>query len=271
MREILEKTSHRPWPLPEGRWVMSQYWNDLLFAHWPIRVAEIEPLLPEGVEADIFDGSAWIGVVPFWMDKISVRGVPPIPGVRKFPELNLRTYVRDLRTGTPGVYFLSLDAASLLAVLGARTLFHLPYYWAQMSIKPLKNETGGAREFSYYSRRLLSPKPVKFVARYRGLGPTRKLVQSRPGTIEYFLTERYCLFTRDALGRLQRANIHHMPWPLEDAEAEIEENDLATNVGLALPDTKPLLHYSRSLAVYIWPTELVQAAALQVGPVAASA
>jgi len=136
---------------------MTQRWNDLLFAHWPMRIAEIEALLPEGLEADVFQGSAWIGVVPFWMDKIQVRGLPPIPGARKFPELNLRTYVRDSRTGTPGVYFFSLDAGSLIAVITARSVFHLPYYWAQMSIKPR-----GDREFSYFSRRLLSGKPVHF-------------------------------------------------------------------------------------------------------------
>jgi uncharacterized protein YqjF (DUF2071 family) len=258
MRDILEKTSHRPWPLPPGHWHMSQRWNDLLFAHWPMPIAEIEAHLPEGLEADTFHGSAWIGVVPFWMDKIRVRGVPPIPGVTKFAELNLRTYVRDRRTGTPGVYFFSLDAASLLAVIGARTLFHLPYYWAQMSVQPR-----GDREFSYFSRRLLSGKPVQFAARYRGLGPTRRLAQSRPGTIEYFLTERYCLFTRDPLGRLLRANIHHIPWPLEDAEAEISQNDLASHIGLRFPNTPPLLHYSRRLAVYVWPAEVVPGKLLQ--------
>jgi len=266
MCATLEKTSHRPWPLPSGRWAMTQRWNDLLFAHWPMRISDIEALLPEGLEADVFQGSAWLGVVPFWMDKIQLHGLPTIPGARQFPELNLRTYVRDTRTGTPGVYFFSLDASNLLAVMVARGFFHLPYYWAQMSIKPR-----GEREFSFSSRRLLSGKPVHFAARYRGLGPSFKLVQSRPGTIEYFLTERYCLFTRDSLGRLQRANIHHIPWPLEEAEADISQNDLASHIGLELPPTKPLLHYSRRLVVYVWPPELVQAAVLATGPVVAAA
>lgn len=266
MSGILEKTSHRPWPLPSGRWVMAQRWNDLLFAHWPMRVAEIEALLPEDLEADTFQGSAWLGVVPFWMDRVRLNGLPPIPGVRQFPELNLRTYVRDRRTGTPGVYFLSLDAGNLFAVMVARSFFHLPYYWAQMGLKPR-----GEREFEFYSRRLLSRRPVRFKARYRGLGPSHKLAQSRPGTIEYFLTERYCLFTRDPLGRLLRANIHHVPWPLEDAEAEIEQNDLAAQVGLTLPETAPLLHYSRHLAVYVWSAELVEATVLAAGPAVAAA
>jgi uncharacterized protein YqjF (DUF2071 family) len=266
MRATLEKTSHRPWPLPSGRWAMTQRWNDLLFAHWPMRIAEIEDLLPEGLEADVFQGSAWIGVVPFWMDKIRIRGLPPIPGARKFPELNLRTYVRDSNTGAPGVYFFSLEAGSLMAVIAARSFFHLPYYWAQMSIKPR-----GEREFSYYSRRLLSGKPVQFAARYRGLGPTHKLAQARLGTIEYFLTERYCLFTQNAMGALLRADIHHIPWPLEEAEAEITQNDLASHIGLTLPDSAPLLHYSRHLAVYVWPAELVRAKVVAAGRAVAAA
>ena len=266
MCAAVEKTSHRPWPVPPGRWAMTQRWNDLLFAHWPMRIAEIEALLPEGLEADVFQGSAWIGVVPFWMDKVQVRGLPPMPGARQFPELNLRTYVRDTRTGTPGVYFLSLDAGSLIAVMAARSFLHLPYYWAQMSIKPR-----GEREFSFYSRRLLSGKPVHFAARYRGLGPTHKLAQTRPGTIEYFLTERYCLFMHDALRRLLRADIHQIPWPLEEAEAEISQNDLAAHIGLQLPDTDPLLHYSRHLAVYVWPSELVQSKVIAANTVVAAA
>jgi uncharacterized protein YqjF (DUF2071 family) len=169
------------------------------------------------------------------------------------------------------VYFFSLDARNLLAVGIARSFFHLPYYWAQMSIKPLKETAGGQREFSFYSRRLLSGKPVRFAARYRGLGPSHKLAQSRLGTIEYFLTERYCLFTKDAAGRVLRANIHHIPWPLEEAEAEITQNDLAEHVGLHLLDSKPLLHYSRRLAVYVWPAELVQARVLSTGPAVAAA
>ena len=262
----INSLSFRPRQLPPGPWAMAQRWNDLLFAHWPIRAAEIDALVPAGLEVDTFQGSAWIGVVPFSMDRIRLRGLPSIPGTRQFPELNLRTYVRDRQTGTPGVYFFSLDASNLLAVLVARTAFNLPYHWAQMSIQPR-----GEREFAFFSRRILTRKPVQFAARYRGLGPTRRLAQSRPGSIEYFLTERYCLFTRDPLGRLIRANVHHIPWPLEEAEAEIDRNDLASAVGLRLPDTPPLLHYSRRLAVYIWPAKVVPQKVVAPGAVVAAA
>ena len=252
MQEYLVRTSHRPRALPSGRWMMTQRWNDLLFAHWPVPAASMAALLPEGLEVDTFQGSAWLGVVPFWLDRIKIRGVPPIPGARSFPDLNLRTYVRDEQTGTLGVYFFSLDASNLLAVAAARAFYHLPYYWAEMRL-----EQRSEREFSFYSRRRFSREPVMFKARYRGLGPTRKLAESQSGTLEYFLMERSCLFARNRAGQPIRANLHHVPWPLEEAEAEIERNDLPAAIGIRLPNQEPVLHYSRRLAVYIWPAELV--------------
>ena len=261
MLEYLVRTSHRPRPLPSGRWAMTQRWNDLLFAHWPIPVAQMAALLPEGLEVDTFQGSAWLGIVPFWLDRIKIRGVPPIPGARSFPDLNLRTYVRDQYTKTPGIYCFSLDASNLLAVAAARAFYHLPYHWAEMRI-----EQRSEREFSFYSRRRFSPLPVVFKARYRGLGPTHKLAENRSGTLECFLTERSCLFTSNRAGQPIRANIHYVPWPMEEAEAVIEQNDLAAAIGIRLPNREPVLHYSRRLAVYIWPAELVRPA-LATGPV----
>lgn len=255
MREFLIKTSHKPRPLPSGRWVMTQRWNDLLFAHWPVAPAILADFVPQGLQIDTFQGSAWLGVVPFWMDRVKFRGIPPIPGARRFPELNLRTYVRDPRTGTPGVFFLSLDAGNPLAVAFARTVYRLPYYWAEMHI-----EEHPEREFTFYSRRKLSKAPVMFVARYRGLGPSKKLADIGPGTLEYFLTERYCLFTSGRDGEPLRANIHHVPWPLEHAAADIERNDLASVLGITLPNQPPVLHYSRRLAVYVWQLERMRPA-----------
>jgi len=255
MLEYLIRTSHRPRPLPSGRWEMTQRWNDLLFAHWPVPVAQMAELLPEGLQVDTFQGSAWLGVVPFWLDRIKIRGVPPIPGARSFPDLNLRTYARDEYNGTRGVYCFSLDASNLLAVTLARAFYNLPYYWAEMRL-----EQRSEREFSFYSRRRFSSQPVIFKARYRGLGPTHKLAEYRSGTLEHFLTERYCLFTRNRAGQPVRASIHHVAWPLEDAEAEIERNDLPSAIGLSLPNEEPVLHYSRRLAIYVWPAELVRPA-----------
>lgn len=253
MQQFQLRTSHRPRPLPSGRWALTQRWNDLLFAHWPIPVAQMTALLPEWLEVDPFQGAAWIGVVPFWLDRIKIRGGPPVFGARSFPDLNLRTYVRDQFTRTPGVYCFSLDASNLLAVAAARIYYHLPYHWAEMRL-----DQRSEREFAFYSRRRFSGGHIVFSARYRGLGPSSKLAEHRSGTFESFFTERTCLFSTDRSGRLVRTNLHYVPWPLEEAQAEIDRNDLASSIGLALPDVEPVLHYSRRLAVYIWPRELAR-------------
>jgi uncharacterized protein len=265
MREIRVRTSYRPRPLPSGRWAMTQRWNDVLFAHWPVPVSQVASLVPDGLQIDTFQGSAWAGVVPFWMDRIKIRGAPPIPGVRSFPELNLRTYVRDPQSGAAGVYFLSLDAGNLLAVAAGRAFYHLPYYWSQ-----IRHEQQNERDFLFESRRRFRGRPVEFKARYRGLGPTRKLAEVHPGSLEYFLYERYCLFTVDRSGQPIRANVHHVPWPLEDAEADIERNDLPAAMGIALPAENPVLHYSRRLAVYIWPAFALRPAVTRRRPVPAA-
>jgi uncharacterized protein len=254
MSDILSTVDHRPWPISPGPWAMTQRWNDLLFAHWPVPVEELAPLLPHDLVLDTFNGSAWLGVVPFWMDRIQMHHSPMIPGANRFPELNLRTYVRQRNSNLAGVYFFSLDAANLAAVAVARLVFRLPYFWSRMSVLHR-----GDRDFEYKSERLFSKPEVRFHARYRGLGRSRALEQSRPGTIEYFLTERYCLYTVDPRGRLQRGNIHHLPWPLELAEAEISLNELPSSIGIRLPEVPPLLHYSRELMVYIWALEPVLA------------
>ena len=250
--DILTTVAHRPWPLPSGRWAMTQHWNDLLFAHWPVGAEELNALLPEGLVADTFDGSAWVGIVPFWMDRIQMNGAPMVPGANRFAELNLRTYVRQRNSNLAGVYFFSLDAANPIAVAVARMVFQLPYFWARMSVKH-----HGDKDLQYSSERLFSRRPARFRAVYRSLGPTHALEQSRPGSIEYFLTERYCLYTTDSRGELHQGNIHHLPWPLERAEAEIEINDLPTAHGIRLPDVPPLLHYARELTVYVWNIERV--------------
>ncbi len=245
---------------------MTQRWNDLLFAHWPIPPAKLESLLPDWLEADTVQGSAWVGAVPFWLDRIKIRGVPPLPGLRNFPDLNLRTYVRDRFTGTPGLYFFSVDSNNLLAVAAARALYRLPYFLAEMHL-----EQRSEREFSFYSRRRFSRDKVIFKARYRGLGPSRRLVEIRGGLFEHFMSERPCLFSVNRAGQPIRANLHHVPSPLEEAQAEIERNDLASAAGIELPDIEPILHYTRRLAVYVWPAELVRPAlAARPVPVAAT-
>ncbi len=246
--EVLRTVEHRPLPLPRRPWAMQQRWNDLLFAHWPMPAAAIDATLPPGLVADTFDGSAWLGVVPFGMDRIRIHGLPSVPGARAFPELNLRTYVRERGTNRTGVYFYSLDASNPLAVAIARSVFHLPYFWAQMGMQ-FGKEPGLSREIRYRSQRLLSSRSARFRARYRGLGLMAQ------GPLEQFLTARYALYTALQGGTLLRGDIHHLPWPLERAEAEFELNELPAAHGFSLPRSEPMLHYSRELLVYVWAVE----------------
>jgi uncharacterized protein YqjF (DUF2071 family) len=239
---ILDLTSHRPWPMPSSPWIMTQTWDDLLFAHWPVSAALLRARVPPGLTLDLFESRAWVGVVPFTMRNVSPRGVPALPWISAFPELNVRTYVRV--GGKAGVYFFSLDAANRVAVGVARTLAHLPYHSAAMQVD---EADGWVR---YRSRRTSSSgPPAEFAGRYRPVGEPREPVA---GTLEHFLTERYCLFTVDRSARAVRLDIHHPPWPLQNAEAEITVNTMADAAGIELPHVAPLLHFSRRQDMVAW-------------------
>ncbi|MCU1284206.1 MAG: hypothetical protein JWO13_556 [Acidobacteriales bacterium] len=224
---------------------MKQRWHDLLFAHWALEPESVRALLPSPLRPymDTFNGKAWLGVVPFWMSNVRPRGVPPIPGLSKFAEMNVRTYVTV--DGKPGVYFFSLDAENLPAVYAARIGFSLAYFYAKMKVS-----VGAGDQVEYKSERLQKPCPAEFVGAY---GPSDSGVfNAAPGSIEEFLVERYCLYTADARGRIHRGNIHHLPWPLQRAQAEIRTNNVAQSHGIALPNEKPLLHFAKRLNVFIW-------------------
>jgi uncharacterized protein len=241
IRALLSQTAHRPVPLPGGSWVMFQRWHDLLFAHWSVPPDDLRPQVPPGLDLDLFDGRAWLGVVPFRMSGVHLRGMPPLPGLSAFPELNVRTYVR--RGDQHGVWFLSLDAASRPAVHVARRWFHLPYFEAEMELV----ERGG--EIAYRSRRTHpGATPAEFRALYGPVGPVE---HARPGTLEEFLTERYCLFALGPRG-LSCGEIHHNPWPIQRARADITVNTMAQARGLRLEGPPPELHFARRLDVLIW-------------------
>src|SRR5262245_23932427 len=142
----LDQIAHRPWPLPDRPWVMTQSWHDLLFAHWRVDERVLRPLIPPAFDIDRFDGSAWLGVVPFVMSHVAARGTPALPWLSTFAELNVRTYVSP-RDGKRGVFFFSLDAARLPAVVAARAMFRLPYFHARMEV------TGRGGMVHYVSRR----------------------------------------------------------------------------------------------------------------------
>jgi uncharacterized protein YqjF (DUF2071 family) len=239
---ILQEVAHRPWPKPNGPWLMTQTWNDLLFAHWRVDVSHLRPKVPAAFDIDLFDGEAWIGVVPFYMTNVAPRGVPSLPWVSEFAELNVRTYVRV--SDKPGVFFFSLDAASALAVQAARALLNLPYFTATMSAT-----TRASDEVEYRSERRSGP-PARLDATYRPTGPA---LAPGEGSLEYFLTERYCLYHVHHNGKPYRLDIHHPPWPLQPAEGHIRFNTMAQASGVALPSDPPLLHFAKRQDMVAWP------------------
>jgi uncharacterized protein YqjF (DUF2071 family) len=247
MHELLAETSHRPWPVPDRQWIMQQTWRDLLFAHWAYPLDEVRSVVPEMLPLDTFDGMAWVGVVPFMLEDFKVRGLPTLPGVSSFPELNVRTYVT--LDGKPGVYFFSLDAASSLAVMGARTLFHLNYYRAEMSIAP--TPTG----IEYTSHRIDDhARQACFRAHYAPIG---EVVTPQPETLDFFLTERYCLYAVSGSGKVHRLEIHHRPWLLQPAEAELDAREMLAAAGLSARAGAPLLHFSSVQPMIGWGSERV--------------
>ena len=245
---IATVTAHRQWPLPQSPWLMTQSWHNLLFAHWPVDPAALRQHLPPGFPLDVYEGQAWIGVVPFRMTNVAPRFVPAIPFVSEFAEINVRTYVTI--EGRPGVYFFSLDAESSMAVAAARSLLHLPYFAADMQVRC------EGHHVDYASRRTSSDAaPAEFVGRYRPVGEP---FEPAPGTLEYFLTERYCLYNVDTRFRAYRLDIHHVPWTLQPAEATIERNTMAEAAGIRLPSMAPLLHFSTRQDMLAWAPETLE-------------
>jgi len=229
-------------------------WHDLLFAHWPVDPSELREQLPPGLEIDTFDGQAWIGIVPFHMSGIRPRGLPSLPWLSAFPELNLRTYV--VAEGKPGVWFLTLDATSRFTIGVARRFFHLPYRNARITCRPTPDGW-----IDFRSRRCDRHfPPAEFTAQYRPL-PRRNGVSVAEFELEpltNWLTARFCLYSADDRGRLFRGEIDHAIWSLEPAEAIIEANTLARSLGIALPDCEPLLHFSRRIEAVAWTVEPVR-------------
>jgi uncharacterized protein YqjF (DUF2071 family) len=236
---VMNEVGHRPWPVPDGPWVQAQTWEDLLFVHWRVDANDLSRLLPPELPLDTHDGSAWLGITPFRLTNLRLRGIPPLPRLSFFPELNVRTYATV--DGKAGIWFFTLDAANQLAVEAAKRLYKLPYHHARMSAE--RHEPF----VQYESARA----GAAFTARYRGEGDS---FTAEEGTLEYFLAERYCLYTADG-GRLYHAEIHHPPWQLQRAVADIAVNTMAP---LPLPDEEPHLLFSRRQDVVVWSLEEVK-------------
>jgi len=234
---------------PDGQPLMHQTWGKLLFMHWRIEEADLRPLIPAGLELDTFDGTAWIGVIPFtmWDIRAFPPFVPAVPGLSSMHELNVRTYVHYDRV--PGVWFFSLDCNSAAAVMGARTFYHLPYYNAEIDLQ----QRGST--IDYDLKRTEKP-----AAEFKGSWKIGETVPfSHPGSLEFFLTERYCLYSEHN-DKLYRARIFHQPWPLQNAAMNSYDATMIESLGLKSPQGEPVLNSTESLNVEIWPLKKVSEA-----------
>lgn len=232
----------RTWPLPRQPWVMRMTWSELLFAHWAIEPEVVAKLLPKGVTLDLRDGKAWVGVVPFLMTNIAPRLCPPIPGLSRFLELNVRTYVTV--DGKPGVWFFSLDAESRVAVRAARATFNLPYMDATMSMK--QREDGGVDYASHRTHR--NEPPADYKASYRATGDFQR---AESGSLEHWLTARYCLYSANRRGRIFRGEIDHPPWMLAPAMYEERINTMGEGFGFHFQG-EPHLLLAQPVDVQAW-------------------
>ena len=247
------QTLTRQWELPKRRPFMRMTWHDLLFMHWPVDVVSLRKLMPERLEVDTFEGQAWIAVVPFHMSGVAPVWSPNLPGMSAFPELNVRTYVRDPldknNSGKPGVWFFSLDATNPVAVRGARWLFNLNYVDAKIRVKKRSAENDSQADWVDYSSRRRNPKlQAELVMSYRPVGG----LLEQQSDLEAWMTSRYCMYSSDRRGRILRGEIDHQPWPLQKAECNIGRNTMTDWLGVKLPDLSPMVHFSRSIDVLAW-------------------
>ncbi len=234
---------------PERRSVMRQSWRDLLFLHWAFDPVWIRPLVPSSLELDLYEGMAYVGLVPFTMKGVRPVGLPAATGLSNFHETNVRTYVH-FAGRDPGVWFFSLDAANTIAVRLARAFFHLPYHRAEMfleradpdpAVQPLSILYAGVRRWP-------APLPASYLIRGQVTGPARAAVL---GTLEHFLAERYLLYS-ELQDRLYQGQVHHTPYPLQPARVLSLDEDLLAATGLQRPSTPPLAFFSAGVDVEVF-------------------
>jgi uncharacterized protein len=232
---------------PEGLPLMHQTWGKLLFMHWRIDEKELRRSLPEQLEIDTFDGTPWIGIIPFtmWDIRAFPPFVPPVPGLSAMHELNVRTYVHYDRV--PGVWFFSLDCNSPAAVIGARAFYHLPYFNAEIELAQQGNT------IDYQLKR--TDKPIAGFEGSWNIG--KEIPFSHPESLDFFLTERYCLYSEHD-GNLYRARIFHQPWPLQKARLNSYDSTMIESLGVQLWEGEPVVRYAESLSVDIWPIQRVE-------------
>jgi uncharacterized protein len=236
------RAAARPWPAPAYSPCTRMYWHEMLFMHWPVNTCHLRSLVPAGLEIDTFGGQAWVGIIPFRMSGVAARWLPPIPGISRFPEVMVRTYV--VVDNRPGVWYFSLDATCRFAVFMAKCVFALPYSAARISM------TRDGHWRRYRSQRCSGGKlTAELDVEYRPLGEP---FQALAGTLDHWLTSRYCLYTSANDGGILRGEIDHPAMKLQNAQAIIHRNSMVESIGLALPDQCPRLLYAHQTRVGSW-------------------
>lgn len=233
------------------RWIIGMRWERLLFAHWPLPAETLSGRIPAGLVLDTFDGTAWLGIVPFRMARVGPLGWPMPGRLGRFGELNVRTYVRpnSPEDGPPGVWFLSLDAENPYVVAGGRAVFHVPYLRARIRI----GEDGETADYRL-RRTHADARPARFHARYRSTGPSSPAI---PGSLDDWLTARFAVYAADRDGRVLRGDIRHEPWQLSPAAWELREETLLQAHGLQRPDDPPRLLVAKPVEVAsAWPVRV---------------
>ncbi|MBS4176485.1 YqjF family protein [Lederbergia citrea] len=244
--EFLE-TDQRPFPLPSNPWLFTQTWDKLLFCHWSLPAELLRAHVPNDVDLDLFNGEAWIAIIPFKVNHMRVHGIPEIPYLNSYLELNLRTYVKY--KGTPGIYFFTLDANKWSAVIGAKIGAQLPYRHSLMKMNIKENKV-------YFQSKRKHPGSSKesFYINYQS---DSNLYLPEVESLEYWLFERYCFFTTRGK-HLYRGDIHHDRWRVSKAKATIQANSLVPFLPQKYFERQPLLHLSASKQVFAWPIKKIQ-------------
>lgn len=221
-----------------------QRWADLLFLHWQIDPMIVQATLPNSLTVDTHEGAAYLGIVPFFMERVRPRWLPPLPWLSWFLELNVRTYVHD-EQGRPGVWFYSLDCNQPVAVWLARKTFHLPYFHAAM------DATKHAGRIDYRSQRKSTPEPRADYA-WQAHGPAREAVAGSP---EFFLVERYYLFAQTAGGQMKAGQVHHAPYRIRDCSVVVHSTVPAQQAGFALDGDPVSVLCADAVDVSIYPLQ----------------
>lgn len=236
---IYKESGHRPFPLPPNNWIMRQAWRNVLFLHWPVEPEQLRPYIPPALEIDTYDGFAWLGVVAFAMEGIYFRGLSLFSVVTPFSEMNVRTYVKQ--NGKPGVFFISLDVNDWSSFHIAKRWYRLPYHSADLSIQQKGN--------AIFYESIRKNSPVRFEG---SCMPKKEMFYPDKGTLDYFLTEKYCFYTTNNHTDIFHGDIHHRPWPLNRAEVHIGRNTLFSPLNLDFSEQAPVAHFSKGVDSLMW-------------------